>query len=220
MVQLKAKVTDVIIGDNKDFKIEKLVLGPYETNAYILICKHTKESAIVDAPSGVGTMSDKLRGTIPKYILLTHDHYDHTDGMTTLREKLKVPLAAHQSSSNQIDIPPEIPLRGGEIISLGNLKIEALFTPGHTAGSLCFKTGKYLFAGDTLFPGGPGHTDTPDDFETILKSITAIIYRLPDDTIVLPGHGKSITVGKSRTEYSAFTAASHAGAYGDVTWTS
>jgi hydroxyacylglutathione hydrolase len=208
----------MLITEDNMLRIEQLTLGPYETNAYILVCQRTKESLVVDAPAEASTIISRLDATVPKYIFLTHDHYDHTGVMTSLRSRLKVPLAAHEFSSYRLKTPPEILLKGGETIQLGKLKIEVLFTPGHTPGGLCFRVGKYLFAGDTLFPGGPGHTESPGDFKTILASITGKIFSLPDDTLVLPGHGEGTTVKKSKAEYRVFYATPHDGFYGDVTW--
>jgi len=208
----------VIVNDSV-VRIDKLTLGPYETNAYIVICKKTGESLVVDAPARASEIIASLKGTQPRYILLTHDHYDHTGVMTSLRSRLHVPLATHEASSWQLKTPPEILLYHGRSLKLGKLKIEVLHTPGHTPGSLCFKIAKYLFAGDTIFPGGPGHTDSPDDFKRILDSITGRIFTLPDDTAILPGHGEGTTVAKAKAEYAIFAARSHSpDLYGDITW--
>jgi hydroxyacylglutathione hydrolase len=202
-------------------RIEKLTLGPYETNAYIVICRQTKESLVVDAPARASEIIDGLEGTLPRFILLTHDHYDHTGVIVSLRSRLKVPLATHPESSYQLQNPPEILLKDGDILTLGKLKIDVLHTPGHTPGSLCFKIGNYLFAGDTIFPGGPGHTDSPDDFRQIINSITEKIFRLPDDTLFFPGHGDGTTIGKVKKEYAAFASRPHDSFLcGDVTWQS
>ena len=202
-------------------RIEKLTLGTYETNAYIVVCRKTGESLVIDAPAKSSEIIANLDGTQPKYILLTHDHYDHTGVMTSLRSRLQVPLATHEASAWQLKTPPEIFLKDGESLMLGKLKVEVLHTPGHTPGSLCFKVGKYLFAGDTIFPGGPGHTDSPDDFQEILVSIRDKILRLTDDTVILPGHGDHTTIGKAKAEYAVFTARPHSPSlYGDVLWAS
>jgi hydroxyacylglutathione hydrolase len=130
-----------------------------------------------------------------------------------------VPLATHEASSYQLKTPPEIYLKDRDSLILGKLKVDVLHTPGHTPGSLCFKIGRYLFAGDTIFPGGPGHTDTPDDFRKILTSITEKIFTLPVNTLILPGHGDSTTVKKAREEYTVFaTRPRHDDLYGDITW--
>ena len=209
------------IVDDKTIRIEKLTLGPYETNTYIVVCQKTSESLVVDAPARASEIIAALEGTQPKYILLTHDHFDHTGVIVSLRSRLKVPLAAHELDSYQLKTPPEILLKDGDSLKLGNLKIEVLHTPGHTPGSLCFRIGKYLFAGDTIFPGGPGRTETPEDFKQIIASITQKIFRLPDDTMLLPGHGDGTTVKKAKEEYAVFASRPHGDIiYGDVTWLS
>ena len=207
-----------MVNDNAVF-IDRLTLGPYETNAYIAVCLKTKESLVVDAPAKASDIIKSLSGTQPRYVLLTHDHYDHTGVMVSLRSRLKVSLAAHLLDATQLKKPPEIPLQDGDRLKLGNLEIQVLHTPGHTPGSLCYKIGQYLFVGDTIFPGGPGRTETPEDFQQILKSITEKIFRLPDDTVLFPGHGDSTTIKKAKEEYAVFASKTHDTAiYGDVTW--
>ena len=204
-----------------DIRIERLTLGSWETNTYIVVCQKTGDSLVVDAPAKASEIIASLQGTIPRYILLTHDHYDHTGVLVSLRSRLKVPLAAHTADSLTLKTPPEILLKDGDIISLGNLEVKALHVPGHTPGSLCFRIGKYLLAGDTIFPGGPGKTWSPDEFRQILKSITEKIFLLPDDTVIFPGHGDSTTVKKSKEEYAAFASRPHSpDLCGDVTWLS
>lgn len=207
------------IANDKNIYVEKLTLGPYETNTYIVVCQKTKESLVIDAPARASEIIAALVDTQPKYILLTHDHYDHTGVIVSLRSRLKVPLAAHELDSYQLKTPPEICIKDGDALKLGNLDIKARHTPGHTPGSLCFKIEQYLFVGDTIFPGGPGHTDTPDEFKQILASITQKILPLPDDTLLLPGHGDGTTVKKAKAEYAVFAAKAHDdNTCGDVTW--
>jgi hydroxyacylglutathione hydrolase len=210
-----------IVVNDSHIRIEKLTLGPYETNAYTVICRQTGESLAVDAPARASVIIQSLNGTRTRYILLTHDHYDHTGVLVSLRSRLKVPLATHPASSYWLKTPPEILLEDGDTLSLGKLKIDVLYTPGHTPGSLCFKIGRYLFAGDTIFPGGPGHTETPSDFAQIVESITGKIFKLPGITVILPGHGDSTTVKKSRAEYAVFATRPHPkDLCGDVLWLS
>jgi hydroxyacylglutathione hydrolase len=210
-----------IIIDEKDIRIERLVLSPYETNCYIVECKKTQNSLVADAPADASSIIAALQGTIPRYILLTHDHYDHTGTLTSLRTRLKVPLAAHTADAASLKTPPEIIANDGDLINLGKLKVEVMHTPGHTPGSLCYKIGKYLIGGDTVFPGGPGHTESPEEFRQITESIANKILTLPDDTVILPGHGNSTTVKKSREEYAVFKSRKHAGDLcGDVLWLS
>jgi hydroxyacylglutathione hydrolase len=207
------------IVDNRTIRIDKLTLGPYETNAYIVVYQQTRESLVIDAPARASEIIAALKDTQPKYFLLTHDHYDHTGVMVSLRLRLKVPLGTHEASSYQLKTPPEILLKDSDSLKLGKLRVHVIHTPGHTPGSLCFRISKYLFAGDTIFPGGPGHTDSPDNFREILTSITGKIFTLSGNTLILPGHGDSITVKKAREEYAIFASRPHPSElFGDVLW--
>lgn len=210
-----------ISAETKKIRIIKMELGPYRTNAYILTCTRTMQSLIIDAPANAPKIIASVAGTQPRYILLTHEHEDHTGALAGLRSRLKVPLGAHRSSSPLLTPAPELDLKDGDIISLGNLQIEVIHTPGHTPGSLCFRTGLYLFAGDTIFPGGPGRTATPEDFHQIVASIKGRILPLPDATRILPGHGPATTVGKVKEEFTLFASRPHSpDLCGDVLWAS
>ncbi len=210
----------VVVKDN-DIQIERLELGPWGTNAYIVICQKTQDSLVIDAPAETSTIIDKLKGTNPKYILLTHNHSDHTGALADLYSNLKVPIAAHTLDTGRLPSPPEILLSDGDSIPLGNLKIEVLHTPGHTPGSLCFKIGRYLISGDTIFTGGPGHTGSPAAFKQIIKSITEKIFVLPDDTPIYPGHGDSTVLKKEKDEFAVFSSRPHnSDLCGDVLWLS
>jgi hydroxyacylglutathione hydrolase len=208
----------IVVEDNT-ISIEKLELGPFGTNAYIVCCRRTQDSALIDAPGEAPVIIDRLRNTTPKYILLTHNHVDHIGALAQLRAELKVPLAAHVSDGSGLALPPEILLSDGDTVRLGELEFSVLHTPGHTPGSLCFKVGCYLISGDTIFPGGPGKTGSPDDFRRILKSITEKIFALPDDTQIYPGHGGSTPLKKEKDEAAVFVSRVHAPhLYGDVLW--
>ena len=107
------------------------------------------------------------------------------------------------------------------MISFGKVKLEVLHTPGHTPGSLCFRTGKYLISGDTIFPGGPGKTRSPAELSQIIKSITEKLFVLPDDTQIYPGHGDSTVLKKEKDEFAVFSSRAHnPNLYGDVLWLS
>jgi hydroxyacylglutathione hydrolase len=210
-----------IIVNKKDIRIERMELGPYGTNTYIVVCVKTGESLVVDAPESASEIIKNLGETQPRYILLTHDHFDHTGAMAELRTLLKIPLAAHPEDSSRLKTPAEIVLNNGSTISLGNFMVEVLHTPGHTPGSLSFKIGQSLFAGDTIFPGGPGRTNAPGDFRQILTSITEKIFRLPEDTVIYPGHGLETTVREAKAEYAVFASRPpRPDLCGDVLWLS
>ena len=95
----------------------------------------------------------------------------------------------------------------------------ALFTPGHTDGSTCFLIGNHLFSGDTLFPGGPGKSRSPEALRTELDSITSKLLILPDETAVYPGHGDDTSIAEARRQYRVFASKSHPDDLcGDVSW--
>jgi hydroxyacylglutathione hydrolase len=212
-------MASVVKDDN--LQIERLQLGPFGTNAYVLTCQQTKDSVVVDAPAEASKIIERLKDTNPRYILLTHSHMDHIDALSELRSKLRIPLAAHVADAGVLSPPPEIQLNDGDTVSFGNIKLEVRHTPGHTPGSLCFKTGKYLLAGDTIFPGGPGKTSSPANFQQIIKSISSQIFSLDDDTQVYPGHGNSTVLKKEKEIFAVFSSQPHNPTLcGDVLWLS
>jgi glyoxylase-like metal-dependent hydrolase (beta-lactamase superfamily II) len=209
-----------VINDN-NIRIEKLQLGPFGTNTYIVVCQKTLESAVVDAPAQADKIIAGLEGTKPVYILLTHDHADHTGALSDLRSRLNVPLVAHASDSHTLKTAPEILAKDGDSLPFGNLGIEILHTPGHTPGSICFRIVNCLMAGDTIFPGGPGKTWSPDNLKQILDSITTKILTLPENTPIFSGHGDDTTVKKAKEEYAVFASRPHNPSLcGDVLWLS
>jgi glyoxylase-like metal-dependent hydrolase (beta-lactamase superfamily II) len=210
-----------IVVKNDDIRIEKHELGPFGTNSYLLICQKTGDSVIVDAPGDADKVLKRLEGTHPKYILMTHNHMDHVGALADLKSALNVPLAAHAEDSGGLPVRPEQFLNDGDTISFGENQLSVLHTPGHTPGSLCFLTGSYLISGDTIFPGGPGKTWSPDDFKKIIESLTNKIFTLPDETQLYPGHGDSTIVKKEKQEFEAFSSKPHdPNLCGDVVWLS
>ena len=209
-----------VVQDNA-VMIIRLELGPFGTNAYIVVCQATLDSAVVDAPGEADEIVRQLANTNPRYILITHNHFDHIMALDELKTKLKVPVAVHPLDAGGLPSRPDMELNDGDTIEVGKLKIKVLHVPGHTPGGLCFLTGKYLVSGDTIFPGGPGKTGTPADFKQIVKSIETRLFVLPDDTEVYPGHGNATVLGKEKKEFAAFALKPHdPNLCGDVLWLS
>ena len=210
----------VIVKDDI-IQIERLSLGPFGTNSYLLICQKTGASVIVDAPGDAEKVLKLLEGTHPKYILMTHNHMDHVDALAALKSALNVPLAAHEDDAGGLPVKPEQFLNDGDTIWFGKIQLKLLHTPGHTPGSLCFLTGSYLISGDTIFPGGPGKTWSSDDFKRIVASLLNKIFTLPDETQVYPGHGDGTVLKKEKQEFEAFSSKPHdPDLCGDVVWLS
>ena len=206
---------------NDSIEIEKLELGPFGTNAYILVCRLTGASVLVDAPGEASKILAQLQGTHPKYILMTHSHMDHTGALGEVKSALNVPIAAHRDDAGNLPLKPDMFLNDGDVISCGDVRLAVLHTPGHTPGSVCFLTGNQLIAGDTIFPDGPGKTGSPADFRQIVESLSSKIFVLPEDTRIYPGHGGSTTLKKEKRAFEAFSARDHSpDLCGDVLWSS
>jgi len=211
-----------VVAEDSRIRIEQLdVIGGIVSNAYLLVCQQTGDSVIVDAPGQASKIMEQLKGTNPGYILLTHNHGDHLGALAELRSTLKIPVAAHPLDAAALPSPPEVMLNDGDSVSFGNIELKVLHTPGHTSGGLCFLTGRYLISGDTIFPGGPGKTGSPDMFRQIINSITEKIFVLPDDTRVYPGHGDTTVLKKEKEEFAVFSSRPHPpDLCGDVLWLS
>ncbi len=194
-------------------------LGSFANNAYIIADEASGEALVVDMPSGSEEVIAAANDLDVKGIILTHTHHDHWLDYDLVKGALGAPVICHPAEqiipTEQID---ESLSDGGEL-AVGSFIVRALHTPGHTPGSTCLLVGKFLFSGDTLFPGGPGRTNTPADFQQSIKSITSVLFALPDETEVLPGHGDGTTIGEAKKEYAAFAAREHpADLCGDVAW--
>jgi hydroxyacylglutathione hydrolase len=212
-------MADVV--DAHDIRIIRLELGPYGTNSYIVISRATGDSILVDAPAESGKILAALEGTSPRYIVITHNHFDHIQALKEVKDRLNIPIAVHPLDAAGLPCPPDIDLKDGEALAIGGLSLTVMHTPGHTAGSICLYTGKYLLAGDTIFPGGPGHTTSPADLVTIVNSINAKIVSLPDDTEIYPGHGDPAILANEKKSIAAFNSSSHpSDLHGDVLWLS
>ncbi|MFP6636433.1 MAG: MBL fold metallo-hydrolase [Dehalococcoidia bacterium] len=202
-----------------EVKITKINMGPYNNNGYIVICPDTNEGIIIDTPAE----PEKLLGAIGdvqiKSILITHKHQDHLLGFDEITGAVQVPVGIGTDDADGLPSPPQIDLKDGMVIKFGNQEMTVLDTPGHTEGATCFLIGKHLFSGDTLFPGGPGKTRSPEAFQQVVDSITKKLLVLPDDTAVYPGHGEDTTIGKAREEYQGFASKPHSpDLFGEVTW--
>ncbi len=208
-----------VVVKNETVQIDCYALGPFGTNAYIMRCLKTGDSVVVDAPGDAGKILAELNSTNPKYILMTHNHMDHTGALSELKSALKVPLAAHAADAERLPVSPDKLLVDDEIITFGNIRLAVMHTPGHTPGSLCFYTEGYLISGDTLFPDGPGKTGSPSDFRQIVDSLQSKIFVLPGDTQVFPGHGDHTVLSREKKAFEAFAARPHdPDLCGDVLW--
>jgi len=180
-------------------RVEKLIVGPFENNVFIVRCKSTGDAVLVDAANEHDLLVEVCRETGVRRVLTTHGHWDHIQAVEAVRDAgIEVGIAvadAEMLPAYDFVIPDD------EVYAVGDLRLRSIHTPGHTAGSTSFllEDEPLIFAGDTLFPGGPGNTSTPGaSFDEILRSIDRRLFTLPVDTLVLPGHGLDTTIGEER----------------------
>ena len=204
--------------DNKII-IHKIKCGPYDNNSYVLVCPETNESLVIDAPANPEEIIDIAIKTTVKSILITHNHMDHIQGLSTITSYIKTKIGIGKPDDFSIPRHPDFFFEDISGITCGTITLKVLSTPGHTPGSTCFLFDKHVFTGDTLFPGGPGKTRTPSDFKQILLSINSKLLGLAQDCNFYPGNGEDSTIEIAREEYDIFTQKDHPeNLYGDVLW--
>ncbi|MCS7295307.1 MAG: hydroxyacylglutathione hydrolase family protein [Chloroflexota bacterium] len=195
--------------------------GAWQNNIYLLIDRATGEAAFVDAPDEPekAVALAEAAGVRPAKILLTHSHADHTAGLAALKARFGCRLYADPAEPWLPEEQLDEPVRHGQEIRLGNVVLRVLSVPGHTPGSTAYVAGRSAFVGETLFPGGPGRSQSPEALRQEIASIVAYLYTLPDDTVVYPGHGPTTTIGESKAEYAVFASRPHPpDLCGDVRW--
>ena len=180
-----------------DLEIHKVVVGPMDNNVFVLRCRHTGDAVLIDAANEHDRLLDLSRALNVGRVIETHGHWDHIQAIPEMRDA-GYSVGVSDADAGMLPSYDEI-IGDDEVITVGDLRLRTVHTPGHTPGSICFRVeGKpILFSGDTLFPGGPGNTKFEGgDFPTIIRSIEDRLFAsLPGDTIVLPGHGDDTTIG-------------------------
>jgi glyoxylase-like metal-dependent hydrolase (beta-lactamase superfamily II) len=184
--------------DTSTVRVDKVVVGPYENNAYVVRDKASGDAVLIDAANEHELLIPLCQALGVRRVLTTHGHFDHIQAVVAARDAgLDVGVAAQDAAM----LPSyDFVIGDGDVFEIGSLRLRAIHTPGHTAGSVSFLLDgtPLLFTGDTLFPGGPGNTKLGGDFPTIIATIDHKMFTLPPDTIVLPGHGLDTTIGTER----------------------
>jgi glyoxylase-like metal-dependent hydrolase (beta-lactamase superfamily II) len=180
-------------------EIHKVVVGPMDNNVFVLRCRETGEAVLLDAANEHERLLELCAALDVRTVLETHGHWDHIQAVPAVRDA-GYDVGVTAADAEMLDAYDYL-LEDESVISVGRLRLHTLATPGHTPGSMCFRLedSPVLFSGDTLFPGGPGNTSFEGgDFDTIIESISGRLFALPDNTLVLPGHGDDTTIGTER----------------------
>ncbi len=193
------KSVPATIVDYQDTAVEvhRLVVGPIDNNVYIVRCRTTGESVLIDAANEHEKLLDLCQALNVRQVVETHGHWDHIQAVEAVRNA-GIDVAVTSADAAMLPSYDQI-LEDSSILEVGRLRIPTIATPGHTPGSMSFAVEgtPLLFTGDTLFPGGPGNTSFEhSDFGTIIDSIERRLFAaFPGDTVVLPGHGAGTTIG-------------------------
>ena len=198
---------------------EILPVGPLQCNCSVIGDESTREGLVIDPGDNIEDVVSIVRkhNLQIKQIVITHAHIDHVGGAMQLRAATGAPILLNQNDYALLKMldaqaawigvaPPgkveiDHSVAQADSIKTGSLSADVIHTPGHTEGSIClyFPAEKKLIAGDTLFAGSIGRTDLPGgSFEKIIRSLHDKVLELPDDTVVIPGHGSLTTIGRER----------------------
>jgi glyoxylase-like metal-dependent hydrolase (beta-lactamase superfamily II) len=196
-----------------------LPVGPLQCNCSIVGDEQTREAIVIDPGDEIDDILALVRQhhLTVKQIAVTHAHIDHVGGAMKLKALTGAPVLLNRNDdallkmldvqATWIGVPPpgavtiDDPLRDGDKLLVGTREASVIHTPGHTQGSVClyFPAEKTLIAGDTLFAGSIGRTDLPGgNSRQIISSLHHRVLALPDETLVVPGHGPNTTIGVER----------------------
>jgi glyoxylase-like metal-dependent hydrolase (beta-lactamase superfamily II) len=177
-------------------------------NAYLLRCTQTGELALIDAASEPETLLGLIGDTPLATIITTHQHWDHHGALQEVQQATGAATVAHPDDAPGLPVPVSRQVQHGDTIAVGNATLSVIHLRGHTPGSIAILydgngelAGQpHLFTGDSLFPGGPGNTDSdPARFASLMTDLEDRVFAtLPDETWVYPGHGGDTTLGAER----------------------
>ncbi len=200
-------------------ELEQLQVGPWPMNCYLIRCTESGELAVVDPGADAEAILDAVGEAPVRCILLTHAHRDHVGALEAVREATHAPLGLHPADAEAFGLSGDFPLLHGMEVEVGQSRVKVAHVPGHTPGSVCLKLDGQVLVGDAVFPGGPGHTTSPEALAQSLTSLGVTVFAWPDDTELYPGHGEHTIVGAERDAFEQFVAADHPpDLSGDVTW--
>ena len=202
--------------ENVTLTLTKLSVGPMDNNCYLLADQAAGVGVIIDAAADAGRILRQIGDLRIETILTTHGHQDHWQALREVARATGARVVHHSDDQPRIPVRADAAVDHGDMLAFGSAALEIRHTPGHTDGSICAvlhgiaddqpSISEHLFSGDTLFPGGPGKTQSPDEFAEIMDSLRSRLFTLPDQTWVYPGHGDDTTLGDERGHLEAWQA--------------
>lgn len=183
--------------------VKQLPMAPLENFSYIVGCPETRTAVVIDPGEDVDTIAEAARSDhlIIRYIFNTHHHWDHIAGNSALKNSTGAELVMHAleddivqgrvpkiNPGSRTSPPADIRIEGQKTFTVGRIAFDIFFTPGHTPGGMCLHAEGHLLTGDTLFVGDSGRTDLPGGHRPTLGASIRKLMRLPDETVVWPGH--------------------------------
>lgn len=201
-----------------NMKIQHITVGALEVNCYFVWDDATKKAMIIDPGDEPDRIMEWVKdlGLKVEYIVLTHAHFDHVGALPELKALTGAKIVVHQDEMNTYNsvskqgimwgfevapLPkPDILVKEGDEIKIGDVALKVIHTPGHTPGCMCLYGSGALFSGDTLFQGSVGRTDFPGGDSRKLRESFKRLMALPDDTKVYPGHMGATTIGIEKVQ--------------------
>lgn len=192
--------------------ITKLSVSEMDNNVYLLRSRQTGEQLLIDAADDAPTLLQVIGDTGLQTVVTTHQHWDHHRALAEVVEATGAETVAGAEDADPLPVPVGRRVTDGDVVSVGGCDLEVIHLVGHTPGSVALLYDDpdgtpHLFTGDSLFPGGPGRTTSPADFEQLIGDLqTKVFDRLPDETWFYPGHGADSTLGAERPQLAAWRA--------------
>ena len=196
---------DGVWEDRRDGRlfVRKLSVGEMDNDVYVVADAETGDAVLIDAAAEPERLREAMDGFAVQAVLQTHGHWDHVRAWDALRDEDGLTICGHPDDADLFPREVDRELHDGDRVQIGALEIEVLHTPGHTPGACQFlvrgEERPHLFTGDSLFPGGPGRTTSPENFTQLMDNLERRVFNeLPDETWIYPGHGDDTTVGAER----------------------
>ncbi|KOU99089.1 MBL fold metallo-hydrolase [Streptomyces sp. XY533] len=195
-----------------DLMISKVAVGSMNNNAYLLRCRATDEQLLVDAAAEPQTLLNLIGDDGIASVVTTHRHGDHWGALAEVVAATGARTYAGALDAEGIPVPTDVPVADGDTVRVGRVELTARHLVGHTPGSIALVYDDphghaHVFTGDCLFPGGPGRTTQPTEFDSLMGGLeTKLFGVLPDETWVYPGHGNDTTLGAERPHLAEWRA--------------